>query len=190
MSDSPEVDQLKERIAHTREELGETVEALAAKADVKARASGAVHDAVDSAKAKVQGLADSARETVAGAKDKVTGAKDTALEKAADAKDTAKDKAVDAKDTAKEKVAVAKEKVTGVKDRVVDAKDKVAEVGTRRWAQPGVDTGDPLDPEGALVVVEERPAGLDRRLQAALFATAVGAVLGAVIVWVRARRRS
>jgi len=184
MSDNPEVDQLKERIAHTREELGETVEALAGKADVKARATGAVHDAVGSAKAKVHGLADSARDTVAGAKDKVTGAKDAALEKAADTRDAAKDKAAGARDTAKEKVAGAKGKVVGAKDRVVDAKDKVAEVGTRPWGHPGAHT------KGALVVVEDESAGMDRRLHAALLATAVGAVLGAIIVWVSARRRS
>jgi len=180
MSDNPEVDQLKERIAHTREDLGETVEALAAKADVKARASGAVHDAVDSAKAKVHGLADSARGTVAGAKDKAAGAKDAAKDKAADAKDTAKEKAA----VAKGKVAGAKDKVAGAKDRVVDAKDKVAEVGTRPWGHPGAHT------EGALVVVEDESAGMDRRLPAALLATAVGAVLGAIIVWVTGRRRS
>jgi hypothetical protein len=146
MSENPEVevDQLKERIAQSREELGETVEALAAKADVKARASGAVHDAVESAKAKVHRLAGSARGTVDGAKDKAVGAK----------------------------------------DRVVDAKDKVAEVSTRPWGRPGAHT------ERALVVVEDGSARMDRRLHAALLATAVGAVLGAVIVWVNGRRRS
>jgi ElaB/YqjD/DUF883 family membrane-anchored ribosome-binding protein len=44
------VDALREEIAHTRAELGETVQALAAKADVKAR----LHDTADEAKARVR----------------------------------------------------------------------------------------------------------------------------------------
>jgi ElaB/YqjD/DUF883 family membrane-anchored ribosome-binding protein len=43
-------DQLRAEIAHTRVELGETVQALAAKADVKAR----LHESADEAKAKAR----------------------------------------------------------------------------------------------------------------------------------------
>jgi Protein of unknown function (DUF3618) len=46
-------DQIREEIAHTRVELGDTVAALAAKTDVKAQA----HRAVDNAKATVTGKA-------------------------------------------------------------------------------------------------------------------------------------
>ena len=50
-SDEPgEVDALREDIEQTRTELGQTVEALAAKADVKAR----VQEAADDARAKVR----------------------------------------------------------------------------------------------------------------------------------------
>lgn len=44
MSQSPEPDQLREEIADTRRELGDTVEALAAKTDVKAQAKQKVEE--------------------------------------------------------------------------------------------------------------------------------------------------
>ena len=44
------VEELREEIEHTRAELGETLEALAAKADVKAR----LHDAADDAKERIR----------------------------------------------------------------------------------------------------------------------------------------
>ena len=44
MSQSPEPDQLREEIAETRQELGDTVEALAAKTGVKARAKQKVEE--------------------------------------------------------------------------------------------------------------------------------------------------
>lgn len=47
----PEVDALQRGIAHTRAELGETVEALAAKTDVKARAERATSDAASRVRA-------------------------------------------------------------------------------------------------------------------------------------------
>jgi len=67
-SNPPDIDDLREEIAQTRAELGETVEALAAKADVKAR----LQEAKADAKAK--------------AKDKAVEAKSKALDKAAEAK--------------------------------------------------------------------------------------------------------
>jgi len=45
---------LREEIARTRAGLGETVEALAAKADVKARAQEAVHNSVTAAKQRMR----------------------------------------------------------------------------------------------------------------------------------------
>lgn len=45
---------LRQEIAHTRAGLGETVEALAAKADVKARAQEAVHSSVTAAKLRMR----------------------------------------------------------------------------------------------------------------------------------------
>ncbi|MER7400178.1 DUF3618 domain-containing protein [Streptomyces sp. NPDC000151] len=59
-SESPTPEQLRERVEHTREELGRTVEELAAKADVKARAKEKAGDA----KAKAQDKADDAKAKV------------------------------------------------------------------------------------------------------------------------------
>ena len=56
-------DQLRQQIAHTREEMGETIDALGYKADVPARA-----------KDKVTGTVDRARESVAGTMDSLRGA--------------------------------------------------------------------------------------------------------------------
>ncbi|MFC6065382.1 DUF3618 domain-containing protein [Streptomyces ochraceiscleroticus] len=59
-SESPTPEQLRERVEHTREELGRTVEELAAKADVKARAKEKAGDA----KAKAQEAAGDAKAKV------------------------------------------------------------------------------------------------------------------------------
>ncbi len=56
-----EPDELRRDIEQTRAELGETIEALAAKADVKARA----HEAVEEARERVQSAAHNAMDTVA-----------------------------------------------------------------------------------------------------------------------------
>ena len=53
-SDDPKVTALRQEIAHTRAELGETVEALAAKADVKTRAQEAVSTSVTAAKLRMR----------------------------------------------------------------------------------------------------------------------------------------
>jgi len=53
-------DELRDEIEHTREELGETVEALAAKTDVKAQAKAKIEDVKHDAKAKVADVKDRA----------------------------------------------------------------------------------------------------------------------------------
>ena len=61
--------ELRAEIEQTRADLGETVEALSAKSDVKARAKHAAADAVDEAKQKLVAAKDhvvDAAETVAG----------------------------------------------------------------------------------------------------------------------------
>src|SRR6266567_7166890 len=60
-----EPEALRREIEQTRAELGETVEALAAKADVKARAQ----EAVDDVKHRVHEVADEAKERARGAVD-------------------------------------------------------------------------------------------------------------------------
>jgi gas vesicle protein len=59
-------DAIREDIAQTRAELGETVEAIGYKADVPSRAKEAVGDKVDSVKAKVSETATRAKQAVTG----------------------------------------------------------------------------------------------------------------------------
>jgi ElaB/YqjD/DUF883 family membrane-anchored ribosome-binding protein len=62
---SPE--QIREEIERTQEQLGDTVEALAHKTDVKAQASARI----DAAKESIQETVQGARESVAGTKDEL-----------------------------------------------------------------------------------------------------------------------
>jgi gas vesicle protein len=64
---------IREEIEETRERMGDTVDALAYKADVKTRAKESVSDKVSSVKEKVVGAKDSVTESVGGAKESVTG---------------------------------------------------------------------------------------------------------------------
>jgi ElaB/YqjD/DUF883 family membrane-anchored ribosome-binding protein len=55
-------EEIEADIAATREELGDTVEALAAKSDVKGRAKAKVEETKETITEKVSGLGDSARQ--------------------------------------------------------------------------------------------------------------------------------
>jgi ElaB/YqjD/DUF883 family membrane-anchored ribosome-binding protein len=62
-ADEPtEAEQLRDEIAETREELGETVEALAAKADVKAQARAKVEETKAQAQQKVEETSEQVKE--------------------------------------------------------------------------------------------------------------------------------
>jgi gas vesicle protein len=75
-------EQVREEIEQTREQLGDTVAALAEKSDVKAQAKSAVDDAKQSVSAKVSEV----KETVSAKKDDVVStAQDATPESAADA---------------------------------------------------------------------------------------------------------
>ncbi len=77
MSDSPtptDPELLRAEIAQKRAELGETVQQLAAKADVKARAKQAVGDATGKAKQKLTGVKDQAVQAAGTVKEKAAGA--------------------------------------------------------------------------------------------------------------------
>jgi hypothetical protein len=87
---------IQERIEHTRDQMGETVEALASKADVPGRVKGAVAEKKDAVIGKA-----------ASVKDKVTGS-------ASSAADTGESAAGQAKTTAKKGVGVAKENPLGL----------------------------------------------------------------------------
>jgi gas vesicle protein len=84
----PDVDELQAQLEHTRGELADTVDALAAKLDVKSR----VGDQVDDVKAKVgdrfEGVKEGVKEKVSQTKDKVVDAASHAKDAAAHAKDT------------------------------------------------------------------------------------------------------
>jgi len=105
----PDVDALRADIEQTRAELGETVQALAAKADVKARAKEQVE--LTKAKAKAQ---------VYDATEKVRGA-------AASAAAAASDKVRAATSQSGDKVSPAIEKVreTGALDKAQEAREQV-----------------------------------------------------------------
>ncbi|MFF3645942.1 DUF3618 domain-containing protein [Streptomyces sp. NPDC002564] len=145
-------DELRKQIEETRGDLGETVQELAAKADVKARAK---HRA-DVVKGQVRGTAaqvkDKVTEQAARARGKATDeagharsatadgaarAKDKAAEGAGRAKDKAIEGAARAKDLAAEGAGRAKGAVLSGKARaeehqaVVQAEEKVAEVARR-----------------------------------------------------------
>jgi hypothetical protein len=170
MTDDPEVARLKGRIEQTRSDLGETVQALAAKADVKARAGGAVRGALGGVKAKAQDAADGvkakAQGLTAGAQDLAGGAKGKAA-------------AVGTR---------ARGAIGGGTDNTTAAELTAGAELTGPGAVPAV-------PGDTALAIPEEPGelpgrgGPDRRLQGILLATAVGAMLGAVIVWVRGRRR-
>ncbi len=59
---------LRAEIARTRSDLGETVAALAAKTDVKARAKGALSEAADNVRRSVSDRANSVRASLDGSK--------------------------------------------------------------------------------------------------------------------------
>lgn len=62
MTDSPDPEQLQREIERTREELGDTVAALTAKADVKAQAKQKLDEARTSAAVKGEQLREKAKE--------------------------------------------------------------------------------------------------------------------------------
>ena len=100
-SGKPDVEALRAEIAQTRTDLGETVQALAAKADVKARAK----EQVELTKAKVKAQATEATERVRGAAHLATGRVRTA---ATNATDKARGTAVHATDKVRESGALDK----------------------------------------------------------------------------------
>jgi uncharacterized protein YjbJ (UPF0337 family) len=76
-SDTPaDPDQLRSEIAATRADLSDTVEALAAKADLKGRAKEAVSDAADQARQKVATAGDRAAQAAGAVTETAVAAKD------------------------------------------------------------------------------------------------------------------
>jgi hypothetical protein len=120
--DDEEEDEVRKNIKDTREELGNTVAALADKTDVKGRAN----DAAEAAKGK-------AAEVAEVAKDRAVEVAELARDKAAVVADVAKDKATVVADVAKDKATEVADKVRDVTpDQVKDAADKVATEARKR----------------------------------------------------------
>ncbi|MFD1545706.1 DUF3618 domain-containing protein [Nonomuraea guangzhouensis] len=120
--DEEEDDDVRKNIKDTREELGNTVSALADKTDVKGRAN----DVAEAAKGK-------AAEVAEVAKDRAVEVAELAKDKAAVVADVAKDKAAVVADVAKDKATEVAEKVRDVTpDQVKDAADKVATEARKR----------------------------------------------------------
>jgi cobalamin biosynthesis Mg chelatase CobN len=105
----PDVEALREEIRQTRAELGETVQALAAKADVKARAK----EQVEQAKARVKAQA---AETTGKVRDAALVASDKVRHAAVSAGATARGTAAQATDLVKE---------SGALDKAQDARDQM-----------------------------------------------------------------
>jgi len=96
-------DQLRERIERTRGELGQTVDALAAKADVKGRA-----------RERVQGVTDTVKGRVGELRDRATGLTGAAREKASELTGSVKDRASTLTGTVHDTA-------VGVRDKAVEA---------------------------------------------------------------------
>ncbi|MBT2230566.1 DUF3618 domain-containing protein [Nonomuraea sp. NEAU-A123] len=132
-NDDEEEDDVRKNIRDTREELGNTVAALADKTDVKGRAN----DAAEAAKGKAAEVAEVAKdravEVAELAKDKAAEVAEVAKDKAAVVADVAKDKAAVVVDVAKDKATEVADKVREVTpDQVKDAADKVATEARKR----------------------------------------------------------
>ncbi|MFE7773312.1 DUF3618 domain-containing protein [Streptomyces sp. NPDC057445] len=116
---TPTPDELREEVQGTREQLGRTVEALAAKTDVKAQ----VQEKVTAAKGSIQDKAVHAKEQVR------------------DKKEQVRDKAVHAKEQVHDKAVHAKEQVH---DKAVHAKEQVAHTAAGLGGQVTAHTPDPV----------------------------------------------
>jgi ABC-type transporter Mla subunit MlaD len=86
----PDADALRAEIKQTRAELGETVQALAAKADVKARAKDQVEQTKQKVKAQATEAVHNARDAAVAATDKVRAAAGQAGDRARTAVDDPK----------------------------------------------------------------------------------------------------
>jgi ABC-type transporter Mla subunit MlaD len=112
-SGNPDVDELRDQIDHTRDELAQTVEALAAKADVKGRTKDKAAELSAQAKERAAELSAQAKERAATA---AAQAKERAAVVAAQARQTAQH----GSHVAQEKTGTAREKLpTTVRDQPV-----------------------------------------------------------------------
>ena len=98
-------DRIRREIEQTREQMGETIDALGYKADVKARAKESVQEKTQSVKESVVGVTQSAKEKLVGARDSVAdtaGSATTTVSDAAPDREQVKQQARRAKGLAQE----------------------------------------------------------------------------------------
>jgi hypothetical protein len=114
-SGNPDVDELRDQIDHTRDELAQTVEALAAKADVKGRTKDKAAELSAQAKERAAELSAQAKERAATA---AAQAKERAATAAAQAKERAAVVAAQARQTAQHGSHVAQEKTGTAREKL------------------------------------------------------------------------
>ncbi|MFD6528661.1 DUF3618 domain-containing protein [Streptomyces sp. NPDC060184] len=171
--ESPTPEESRAKAEATREQLGQTVEALAAKADVKAQ----VQRKAEDAKVHAQATADQARVQ---ARLAAMDAKVQMREKAADARTQGREKAASARDRAARIARGAREKLPPpVVDKAVRTKDRIGAVATSLAARVEEKTPDAFAERAGRA---QRAVG---RRRGALLAGAAGAL---VLVVVRKRR--
>ncbi|HEX8347734.1 MAG TPA: DUF3618 domain-containing protein [Actinoplanes sp.] len=170
----PDVEALREDIAQTRADLGETVQALAAKADVKARAKDSVEQTKQRVKAQAMHATDRVRATAAQTTEKV---------KATAAQTTDKVKATAAQTT---------DKVRSSGGHSSGDKATVVPVGGSAVPAYGVDGRSTSTQQAALQKVQATAMDARVRLQrnpVPAAAVLAGAALIVVLLIVRGRRR-
>jgi cobalamin biosynthesis Mg chelatase CobN len=181
----PDVEALREDIAQTRADLGETVQALAAKADVKARAKDSVEQTKQRVKAQAMHATDRVRATAAQTTEKV---------KATAAQTTDKVKATAAQTTDKVKATAAQttDKVRSSGGHSSGDKATVVPVGGSAVPAYGVDGRSTSTQQAALQKVQATAMDARVRLQrnpVPAAAVLAGAALIVVLLIVRGRRR-
>lgn len=128
---SPSIAEMEREIARTREQLGETIEELAARADVPARAKAKASDTAARVRATFHRNQDRAK---SGA---VSGAS-TAQAAARDARDQAADRALEARERAAVKAGEAKERAAA---KAGEAKERAAEAAHDAATRAGAKAG-------------------------------------------------
>jgi len=169
MTEQPGVEELRGRIERTRYDLGETVGALAAKVDVKARATGAMHDAMGGARAKAQNAVGGVKGAVGSATEKGRNAVGTATTKAQGAVGSARTRSQDAVASAR---STAQGMASGARGRA-----------RALSGHQGKHSAGSLAIEGDTALVTQPRAGRQAQIEGVLLVTAVGAMVSALVVW-------
>ena len=176
----PDVDALRDDIKQTRAELGETVQALAAKADVKARAKDQVEQTKQRVKAQAVQATDKVREAALQATDKVKG---TAVQATGKVKDTASHA------TEKVRGGTASTGSTGTEAITTDSATLGSTGGAVRVSGPTGDSGASVALKRAQLSAQNAGVRIRNNPKPAAGVLAAGAAILIVLLIVRGRRR-